>query len=228
MSRFKWYRASWPINVFDLGRRLRNYPFQDDSGDGFVLDRIQNGMIEGRYVERLNVRDETIDPFGGQLEFHRVEFRQARFRLSDSEPGLELIGSSRGSLVLANKLAEAADYQLAISSYQIDVLKWISLFQNETGIAGFIDAMQIGSIDMGRGITARTIIRGREDVRDAAKLLIQDRNSVVEKIQYKFSESRKESVTLSHFASAVIKVADSENISSAIRSTINSAISELN
>jgi hypothetical protein len=208
MSRHRWYRAQWPKQMRELARILQGNPFDAERSEGFVLDRVRDDAVEGRFIERINVQNQTIDPFGEELRFERIEFRQSRFLISAARPGLEVIGSSNSAAILINRLAEASDFNISVSNCMVDVLVWLSIFREISTYSGFIDIMQIGRIDLGRGITARAIVKGKEDVKAAAQILADQRNSVVEKIQYRFFGKLKGSVTFSHTGSVIIRMID--------------------
>lgn len=220
MRRFKWYRAGWPAPIRDLARRLQEKTFQRDSSDGFVLDRVREDYVEGRFIERIEVQEHTTDPFGEQLQFDRVEFRQLGFRVSDARPGLEIIGSSSGSIALVNRLAEATNFRLAVTNCAVDVLKWLSVFRERSGFAGYVDIMQIGKIDLGGGAVARAIVRGKEDVSVASTALTGGRPFMIEKVQFRLAGPEKGSITFSSGGSVTVRVTDDARIIESIRASL--------
>ncbi|MBA9067807.1 hypothetical protein FHR71_001542 [Methylobacterium sp. RAS18] len=208
MSRYKWYHAKWPISIKELGQQIKSASFQEGTKDGFVLDRVREEEIEARYVEKINVRESITDPFGSAIEFDRVEYRQWRFRASSLAPGLELMGSTRGSLGLAYRLADLANHRVAIKPINVNVISWLHEFLRSTEFSGIVDVMQVGQIGLGRSITARTIIKGREDVGAAVAAFLENKNYVIEKIQFALNGDRKRYLTLSNTGGANLRLAD--------------------
>lgn len=210
MSRFKWYRAQWPFSMRELARRLETAAFRDGRMDGFVLDRVRDDLVEGRFVEKLELKEQTTDPFGAVLEFDRVEYRQLKFRISSARPGLELVGSSIGSLSLISKLAEATDFRVTISNCNVDVRSWLTYFEQESQYDGFVDLVQIGSIQLGGSISARAIIKGREDITTAMATLTRDHVFLIEKIQFRLAGKQKGSVLFSNSGGLNVRALDSD------------------
>lgn len=209
MSRYKWYRAKWPISIQELGRQINLASFKEGANEGFVLDRLREQDIEARYIEKISVRESSLDPFGSPIEFDRVEYRQWRFRASSVAPGLELVGSTRGSLGLAYKLADLSNHRVAIKPINVNVMSWLKQFLAKTQFSGIVDVMQIGQIGLGRSVTARTIIKGKEDVGAAAAIFLEDKTHVIEKIQFVLNGEKKRYLTLSNTGGANIRLPDS-------------------
>ena len=114
-KRYKWLAVQWPIAMRTLGKRLKARPFGGEAMHGFVIDRIRDDTLEARYVERIEYTETITDPFGEELSFDRVEFRQSFFCATTHGPGLELRDPPRSLQPLMNRLSEATDFEVAIN-----------------------------------------------------------------------------------------------------------------
>ncbi|BAI76207.1 hypothetical protein AZL_d03810 (plasmid) [Azospirillum sp. B510] len=208
MSKYRWLRAEWPISIRVLAHKIQGNLFTQDSRQGFVIDRVRENYIEARYIERISYTDVIIDPFGSELSFPKVEFRQSQFRASSQSPGLELINPPRSVAALMNRLSEVADFGLAISSIGVDVTAWAELLQAEAFTDATIRSLQIGALNIETGVSARAVITGNHDVRSACQALVQDRSFVVEKIQLDIFAPQRCAVILANNASAKIATND--------------------
>ncbi|WP_296442727.1 hypothetical protein [Rhodoferax sp. UBA5149] len=209
MKRFRWFQVEWPTSIRTLAKRIKLRTFDGESGHGFFIDRVRDDFLEARYVERVEYTDVVVDPFGKELTFERVEFRQTLFRASSSAPGLELIDPPRNVQALMNRLSEAVDFEVAITPAIVDVLAWSAVLQNVGGVSSVVDSLQIGALEIEHGIVAKVVIRGDRDVRAACTALTNDRKFAVEKIQLRLASPHRGTVVLSTSGSAALSSEDS-------------------
>lgn len=210
MKRYRWLQAGWPISMRTLGKRLRARPFGADVSHGFVIDRLRDDLLEGRYVERLEYTETVVDPFGIELSFERVEFRQSSFRASPAGPGLELRDPTRSVQALLNQLSEAADFEVAITAQAVDVLAWSTQFQRLADITSVVDSLQINSLELEPGIRAKMIVKGERDVRSACAAMTGARKFAMEKIQLRLSKPNAGTIVLGSAATVSFGVDDPE------------------
>ena len=220
MSRYRWFRAEWPIPMRTLAKRLKAKSFSEKNSDGFIVDRVRDNFIDARYVERIEYIDKILDPFGKELLFDRVEFKQCEFRISVTDPGLELIDAPRGTQGLVSRLLEASDFSLAISPISIDVLKWAERFQKLAQVSGTVDVLQIGALELETGIFAKMAIKGSKDVRKASNVFIGGSKHLVEKIQIRLSGTNYGTVLLTNTGSAKLDVDDPSELIAKLRESL--------
>ncbi len=223
MKRYRWLRANWPISMRVLAKRLKAKSFVDGKADGFVLDRARDESLEARFVERVEYDDTVIDPFGKELSFHRVEYRQCEFRASVDGPGLELVDAPRAVQAAISALAEATEFGLAIAPLNLNVLLWAKGVQRLANVGGVVDSIQIGAIELAPGIFAKALVRGSTDVLGASNRLVEGKKHVVEKVQLKFPGSRRTAIVLA--SNGTVRI-DSEVPSDTVVS-IRAALQEL-
>jgi len=224
MARYRWLNADWTIPVSILAARLKTKPFTSSSKHGFVIDRVREDFVEARYFERIEYKDSVIDPFGRELLFDRVEFRKSAFRVSASQPSIELREPPRSVQPLINQLSELVDFQLAISTELVDVLSWAEKIQAILRHSSIIDSVQINSLALKENVTAKMIVRGDVDVRSSYQELTKNRKYILEKVQLRFSELKKGSVVLGNTGTANLDIDDPrEEIIAAVRYALEDA-----
>lgn len=206
MTRYRWWRAEWPAPIRTLSKRMRQHSFSEREACGFILDRVREDYLEARFVERYEFKETVTDPFGKEVIFDRLEFRQTSFRASRAWPGLELVDTSRSPQSLVNRLLELTNFTLPISPVVVEVVNWADGFQHIFGGAVRIDAIQIGSLQIEDGIKAKVVIKGEKDVRAACNDVIQGRKHVLEKLQLQVArDQHRASVLLANNASAKVQ-----------------------
>lgn len=208
-----------------LARRMKTRAFDDSTPDGFVIDRVRDDFIEARYVERVSYTDKVVDPFGKELTFERIDFRQCGFRASTHGPGLELLNPPRSTQGLVSRLSEVSEFTLAVVALPVDVNSWATEFQRITHVDGIVDSIQIGAIELERGVFAKAVVRGSKDVREASRALTGARRYTLEKIQIRLRGSLQGSIVLTNTGGATLNTPDADNIIQALRESIPNALS---
>ena len=172
MKRYRWLRARWPISMRLLAKRLRSQSFDGQQVEGFVLDRVRDDFVDARFVEKIEYEDTVVDPFGVESSYHRVEYRKCEFKAMINGPGLELVDAPRGVQTLVSRLAEVTDFALSISPLSVDVLAWATVVQQRLNVAGVVDSLQVGAVELSKGVQAKAVMKGDGDVLAATKALV--------------------------------------------------------
>lgn len=204
--RYRWLRAQWPISMKTLGRRLKAKAFQGDATHGFVIDRLRDDLLEARYIERVEYTETITDPFGKELSFERVEFRQSHFRATAHGAGLEIRDPPRSVQPLMNRLSEATDFAVTISPYPVDVLAWAAKFQSSSGFSCHVDSLQMSDFQLEEGVVAKVVIKGGRDVREACTKLAANRRYLLERIQLRLEVPKAGTIVLSNTGAATLNV----------------------
>lgn len=222
MSRYRWMQAAWPFSIRTLAKRVRELSFSTDESSGFILDRVRDDFLDARYVERYEFQETVADPFGKELTFDRLEFRQTAFRAAPGWPGLELVDAPRSSTSLVSRLLELTNFALPIAPITVGVLVWADSFQEAFGSPVVIDSIQLGSLQVEDGVRAKVVLKGDKDVRFACKELIRGRKHVLEKIQFRVVQGPlRASVLLANNAAVKIEGNDlRDDVLQALRTSI--------
>jgi hypothetical protein len=189
-----------------LGRRLKAREFQGDATHGFVIDRLRDDLLEARYVERVEYTETITDPFGKELSFERVEFRQSHFRATAYGSGLEIRDPPRSVQPLMNRLSEATDFAVTISLYSVDVLAWAARFQTASGFSCHVDLLRMSDLQLEEGVMAKVVLKGDRDVREACTKLAAHRRYLLDRIQLRLDVPKAGTVVLSHTGAATLSV----------------------
>lgn len=205
MTRRRWLRAEWPMAIRTLAKRVRQQEFSEGRASGFILDRVRDDSLEARFVERYEYTETVSDPYGKELKFDRLEFRQTAFRATPGWPGLELIDAPRSTQSLVSGLLEASNFELAVSPIEVNVLAWADELQRALGAEAVIDSLQVAALMVADGIKAKVMLKGERDVRAACKEMLQGRKHVLEKLQLRVTVGTTQAtVVLTNGASAKV------------------------
>jgi len=203
-----------------LAERLRSQSFEGEQVEGFVLDRVRDDFVDARFVEKIEYEDTVVDPFGVESTYHRVEYRKFEFKAMLNGPGLELVDAPRGVQTLVSRLAEVTDFALSISPLSVDVLAWATVVQERLNVAGVVDSLQVGAVELYKGVQAKAVMKGDGDVLAATKALVHGKQHIIEKVQIRFSEPKRMTLLLTKSGVARFHQEPSEDLLSIVRSSL--------
>lgn len=185
MERVRWLRAEWPLSMRMLGGKMKSQLFTPESTDGFIIERIRDNFIEAHFIEKLIYQEKIIDPFGKQEVLDRVLYRNIDFTLYSNYPNIELRNSHRSTKEFVSKLLELCDFSLSIANTSVDLLAWIESIQLVIKQNILVDSLQISGLELEEGVSAKILIKGQKDVRDAMQHLCAKQRFALEKVQAK-------------------------------------------
>lgn len=209
MTRYRWLKAEWPTSIRILAKRMRQQEFTEGRASGFILDRVREDSLEARFIERYEYTETVSDPYGKELTFDRLEFRQTAFQVTPAWPGLELLDAPRSTQSLVSGLLEACNFELSLAPIDVNVLVWADEIQRALGADAVIDSLQVAALMVADGVKAKVLIKGDRDVRAACKELVQGRKHLLEKLQMRVAVGgARTTVVLTNVATAKIEGRD--------------------
>ncbi|PHN79561.1 hypothetical protein [Pseudomonas syringae] len=191
MNRVRWLNAQWPMSIRAVGKKLTEMPFTDENMDGFLIERIREDFVEGRYIEKYSYQEVISTPFGGEEVFDRIGYRTTEFTLFDSPPHIELRNYQRSLKALISRLLEACNFNLVVTPPTVDLIEWVSALQVAVDQKITVDSLQVSAVEIEEGVTGKILVKGVKDVREAASILLSGRRHVLEKVQVKFADINK-------------------------------------
>ena len=166
-------------------------PFTEESMDGFVIERIRDDFIEGRYIEKYNYQEVISTPFGSEEVLDRIGYRTTEFTLFNSPPHIELRNYQRSLKELISRLLEACSFNLVVAPPTVNLIEWVSALQDNLDQEVTVNSLQVSDVEIGEGVTGKILLKGVKDVREATDLLLSGRKHVLEKVQVKFADQHK-------------------------------------
>jgi hypothetical protein len=221
MSRVRWLSAEWPVSMRVLGSRMKAQTFTPESFDGFVIERIRENFIDAHYIEKFTYEEKTIDPFGNEETLNRISYKNVGFTLFSDFPNIELRNPQRSIKEFISKLLELCDFSLSITPVTVNLVDWIQAIQKQTNQNVLVDSLQIAGLELEEGVSAKILLRGSKDVREAMRHLSGNRKFDFEKAQVKMTiESRIAPVHLSNTGSARIPPDYFDDLAPILRTTL--------
>lgn len=185
MKRVRWLKAQWPVTIRVLAAKMKTQLFTPDSFDGFVIERVRDDSIEAHYIEKLNYKEIVIDPFGKEESFDRITYRRIDFTFFSEFPNIELRDAHRSTREFISKVLELCNFSVAVEPVTVDLLQWVETLQEQVGKKVTVDSLQVSGLEFEPAISAKILLKGEKDVREALKHLVDKRKFTLEKIQVK-------------------------------------------
>jgi len=179
------------MSIRAVGKKLNEMPFTDENMDGFLIERVREDFVEGRYIEKYSYQEVISTPFGGEEVFDRIGYRTTEFTLFDSPPHIELRNYQRSLKALISRLLEACNFNLVVTPPTVDLIEWVSALQIAVAQKITVDSLQVSAVEIEEGVTGKILLKGVKDVREAASILLSGRRHVLEKVQVKFADINK-------------------------------------
>ena len=225
MNGARWAIADWPVPIRTLGSRLKNLPFVAESLDGFSVDRVRDDFLDATYIEKIFTQEIIIDPFGKEEYIERISYKRSAFSLYSDFPNLEIKSTSRSNKDLINKLLEICNFKLILVAPNVNPVRWIECLHSSLDSPALIDSLQISALDVEPGVTAKVLLKGTKDVREALDHLTQKKNYSLDKIQAKvIFDSRHTTIQLSSNGSAKFGDDHVSTLRPALRAALKAAM----
>jgi hypothetical protein len=221
MKRVRWLSAKWPVSMRTLGARMKTQIFTPESFDGFVIERIRDSSIEAHFIEKMTFQETTTDPFGKVEIIDRIAYRDVEFTLFSDFPNIELRNSQRSAKEFVSKLLELCNFSLTVNPVSVNLLEWVQAIQRQTQQKLLVDSLQISGLELEEGVSAKVLLKGDKDVREAMQHLSVRKKFTLEKMQVKIPMgSQTVPVHLANTGSVKIPVDHFNDLVPLLRSTL--------
>lgn len=77
----KWFTANFPAGLDSLYQSIINTPFDSDKGWGFSINSYEENAISSRYIEKVEVHEIIVDPYGNETQYTQLKYIQFNFWL---------------------------------------------------------------------------------------------------------------------------------------------------
>ncbi|EHW9767731.1 hypothetical protein K3N12_002324 [Escherichia coli] len=77
----KWFTANFPAGLDSLYQSIINTPFDSDKGWGFSINSYEENAVSSRYIEKVEVNEIIVDPYGNETQYTQLKYIQFNFWL---------------------------------------------------------------------------------------------------------------------------------------------------
>lgn len=225
MKKIKWFDAEWPISLKTIASRMLERQYNDRNGEGFLLSKNSNICIEGRYIKKIFIKNEVIDPFGDKSEIENIDYNIVNFRVRDEKyTSIEI--SDYPSLVkpFVENLRTICGPHMSISNVTIDPQKWLKVLETKLGKLE-VHRVECSGINVANIGMAKVIFNSTQDIRNGSKEFLGKRYYVVDNIHCSLSTPiYKGKIELSKRGAAKYSVNCKRFVLPALRETISSVV----
>lgn len=207
MNRVRWLEARWPVSMRTLASRLRARSFSTDNNDGFLIERVRDTFLEGRFFEKVLFEETVRDPFGNESTFERLMYREVEFLFSASFPQVELRKFPRNIQAFATRTAEVTEFATTFLPLNVDVFAWADRIRGAYPNQFRIDVAQLSDVFIEENVLAKIVLSSQYDIRGALARFTNGRQHKLERLQIKL-EFADELVSMGLASDATLRSRD--------------------
>jgi hypothetical protein len=166
-----------------LASRLKARSFSNENSDGFLIDRVRDSFLEGRFFEKILLEETVRDPFGNETAFERLIYKEVEFTFSASYPQVELRKFPRSAQTFVTRTAEVTDFATTFVPIGVDAFSWADKIRAVYPKQFRIDLAQLSEVSIEENVFARIVLSGPQDIRAALGRFTNHRQHLVDRIQ---------------------------------------------
>jgi len=190
-QRVKLFSMSWgessPATIL---KQLEKNQYNEEKKSGYFIDSFRDTSIVGRYVEKKEIEETIISPFGDETVSNRFWYETIAFKMQSNPGFLELTNPPRSVLKFLNNLAGFSDFGIVIRKKDINIVSFLEHFERQ------LESVQIRKInaistDLIPSCSVKMEFKGIKDVRKKASQLIDFSNIEIDQVQIYVSLDNK-------------------------------------
>lgn len=81
----KWFNVNFQESYDGIYKAILNNPFEEDSAWGFNIIKYEDNVLNAKYIERVDLKEIIVDPFGKETEFEYFKYIQFNFWICRKE-----------------------------------------------------------------------------------------------------------------------------------------------
>lgn len=202
MKKLRWFHLKNMPDIDSLSKEMSSNRFTPESEHGFILDIVREDFIQGRYVEKL-VSSETIaDPYGIEYTQSRTIYQTCNFVVSTTPPELEILNSPKNTQSFLSALSKASFFSIAVAPIKVDAFLWAKLFLEGNSKEYTVESVQIGALKLNESVTAKSVVKGKNNVIEACQTLANGKPINYEKVKIKSNEVGQHFIEFTQIGSA--------------------------
>ena len=180
--RYRWLKAEFKGVGFDIIKKCcQESPYDELSEQGFRLEVVRDNFMQGKYIVKKEIEENTTDPFGNMIKNKRIIFETHKFKLSRDFPEIILINPTRSVQEFFTKLAVMSDFSIFISKISLNILTWLRQLEKEEGLEFIVRQLSCSGISLSPTASGKLSISGSEDVRQYLSEMAGNKKFVIDK-----------------------------------------------
>lgn len=185
--RYQWVDAKWGITTKELKHALLQHGYDETTGNGFMLDTAyQEDKLAGRYIQKEIKTLSVTSPLGKTETYRQTHYQTYQFQIDRSAAySLLLVNPPRSALPLTSALAKLAGFRLALSSLQVDPLKWLASITPKLKQVR-LTKLEANALPLNVGITGALTLRGEGDLLHELERLPNSHLAKITKAEFSF------------------------------------------
>lgn len=180
MKSYKWLKGSFPISISKVFDVLLLNKYTEETGEGYVLNKLRESYISGRYIQRKYQVIDVVDPYGNKSEVEVINYLSIFFTIFESKDWfIEIENPGRSITPFINSLSKIFGFGFHITELSMDLEKILTTLDIEFG-SHRLSKIEITNINLENKGVGSLIIKSEFDARDIIN------NDIIKYTDYKF------------------------------------------
>jgi len=187
MKAVKWLYVDWNIPFRLISEEMLSYQFSKERNDGFILSRNVRDTIEGKFIQKIIIKDKIQDPYGEIISSNRINYNIVSFILSKKHdfPSIELNNPPRLLRPFLNKITEFSNLDMTVTDIHTDPIKWLGYLEKKIGSTK-VNYIECSGINVANKGTAKVIFRSAQDIRNGIPDILGKKKYIIDRIRCSF------------------------------------------
>ncbi|SHF37980.1 hypothetical protein SAMN02745753_01839 [Marinomonas polaris DSM 16579] len=162
---------------------MKKHQYSENSGSGFLLSTSTPTKLVGKYIEKVILKNVVEDPFGEIFEVESINYYTCQFNWNSESSFMYISEPPRSLRKFSNKLHSLTGLGLVLSELNVAPERWLGLIEEE---AEKVKILQISAYGIRASLnsTAKIVVSGKTDVREAFAELVSDKRYLTDSIKF--------------------------------------------
>ncbi|EKN5020703.1 hypothetical protein ACNSPB_26730 [Yersinia enterocolitica] len=186
MRKIKWIKIGSDFSMTQMAEKLLLDSFTEEKAKGFILNKVRNGFLQGRFIEKVIFEDRISSLFGEDTIIERVEYKITDFSFDeDSYPIAVITNPPRTLKPFANALVKNLGLGVSLEEVIVNPFIWISEISKKYPIA--VNQIDISQMQVSEYALAKMQISSTKDLLDYYEKELAKRQVRVDRVNLSIS-----------------------------------------
>lgn len=165
MRKNRWIKISTSHSHDKIVKILKSCPYSEDRGDGFILHKVRQNLVNGEFCEKIEYIEEIQTPTNSIIKQKLVNYYIVKFELDTINQILKIDLPSRRLAYFLNRFAEICKFDFSTEDISINPLLWLTSIEKTQPSPFIVNRIHLNNIPVDANISADVTLRSQQEVR---------------------------------------------------------------
>lgn len=159
--------------------------YGEERGVGFIVEQRTELAIRGRFVRRLLVEEQVVDPAGAVQTFKRLSYETVEFMAISQRGGLAVVNPPRTVKPFLMRLSSLSGHSIAVGDLAVDLRALQESLVKHLGRAS-VRSMKLTQLALSPTVQASLSATGQGDIDGLCRAMVGERRHVIDQVEADF------------------------------------------